>query len=116
MNTELVQWQIMDESCGCVFPWFTHPFLEVLKTWDLKGKNVLEYGGGRSTAWWRKKAMDVFTVESNEEYFQSIKEECQEKQLLNGVLYLRPANEGDRRKEEYYVKSFDGLLYGGPVI
>lgn len=116
MNKQLVQWQLEDESCGCVFPWFTHPFLEVLKTWNLRNKNILEYGGGRSTAWWRSMTeRDVFTVESNEEYFGLIKDECQKKKLLNGVLRFIPANEGDREKEESYVGAFDGLLYGGPV-
>jgi hypothetical protein len=107
----------MDESCGCVFPWFTHPFLDVLKTWDISKWNILEYGGGRSTAWWRSKTMrDVFTVESNEGYFNLIHKECQEKKLLNGVLRLSEVNEGDRIKEREYVDVFDGLLYGGPVF
>lgn len=115
MDYELVQWQILDETCGCIFPWLTHPFLEVLKTWNLKRKNVLEYGGGRSTAWWRSKALDVFTVESNEDYYKLIEDECQQKQLLNGVLRLRQVSEGDRENERNYVDAFDGLLYGGPV-
>lgn len=117
MNThELVQWQLMDESCGCVYPWLTHPFLEELDKWDLSNAKVLEYGGGRSTAWWRSKARDVFTIETNEDFYKSIEQECQEKKLYNGVLYYRPSNEGDRSMEQYYVEAFDGILYGGPVI
>lgn len=84
-TTELVQWQIIDDSCGCVFPWFTHPFLEVLKTWDLKWKRILEFGGGRSTAWWASKSAWVFTVESNPKFYESIKEELIDRNLRNKV-------------------------------
>lgn len=50
MNKELVEWQLQEENTGLIYPWWTHPFLEVLKTWDLSKVNWLEFGGGRSTA------------------------------------------------------------------
>src|SRR6186713_2623220 len=85
MNDELVQWQLMDESSGCVFPWFTHPFLDVLKSWDIRHKSVCEFGGGRSTSWWAYNSRWVFTVESNPEFYERICNELTEKGLRNKV-------------------------------
>jgi hypothetical protein len=106
MIDELVQWQVRDPKTGCVFPWFTHPFLEVLRAWDLKDKYVLEYGGGRSTAWWRKKSKHVTTIETNIAFVTSIMEECEEKSLLNGDLHLRLINEGDQTRINDYVQAW----------
>lgn len=103
---ELVQWQLPDHSNNLVFPWFTHPFLEVLNTWDLKDKIVLEYGGGRSTAWWRQKSDFVVTIESNIEYYLSISEECYQETLPNGILNYRPVAEGDQELKNAYVKAY----------
>lgn len=111
MNTpELVEWQIMDETCGCVFPWFTHPFLEVLKTWGLKDKRILEWGGGRSTSWWASKAKHVWCVEANFEWAQVIKTELLERGLSDKVaLAIAIANEGesDEFKRDLYINNVD---------
>ncbi len=37
---------------GLVQPWYTHPALDVIEKWDLKGKRILEWGAGLSTLWW----------------------------------------------------------------
>lgn len=110
MNRELVQWQVMDPETNCVFPWFTHPFLEVLKTWDLSDKIILEYGGGRSTAWWASKAASVLTVEANFEYGASITDELIEKNLLNkSALLIRVCNDDttDPERVNFYVNAPD---------
>jgi hypothetical protein len=95
MNRELVQWQIIDESCGCVFPWFTHPFLEVIKKWDLSNKRVLEYGGGRSTIWWAYKAKQIECIETSGEWVNAIIEEAQEHGLSNIRIFTCPCREGE---------------------
>lgn len=100
---ELVQWQLVDPSNNCVFPWFTHPFLEVLKTWDLKDKVVLEYGGGRSTTWWADKAKFVVAVEANKDYYVSVMEELSERGLQDKSFvcgYI--INEGEQDAEEQF--------------
>jgi predicted O-methyltransferase YrrM len=48
----LTEGQRRDKQTGLVQPWFTHPALDVVQAWDLRGKSVLEWGGGCSTAWW----------------------------------------------------------------
>jgi len=114
MNRELVQWQVIDPSNNCVFPWFTHPFLEVLKTWDIAPATILEYGGGRSTAWWRSKSDFVVSIESNQTFAESIEEECQENKLYNGTVKLSVVNEGYQQRKDEYVKAYP-LLLGGPA-
>ncbi len=97
MNRELVQWQMIDPSNNLVFPWFTHPFLEVLKTWDLKDKVVLEYGAGRSTCWWAEKARFVVAVEANPEFFISVRAELNERKLNDKAhVCLAEVNEGEQ--------------------
>ena len=41
MNTELCEWQKIDEETGVCFPWFTHPCLEVVKKLDLADKIII---------------------------------------------------------------------------
>lgn len=66
------EWQHRCTETGLVLPWYTKSFLDELVTWDLKDKVVFEYGAGASTLWWNKKAKHVFTVESNEPYFEAL--------------------------------------------
>lgn len=103
---ELVQWQKIDPSNGLVYPWFTHPFLAELERWDLRNCNVLEYGGGRSTAWWRKKAAFAVTIEANRDYAGWIENELIKQDLTNGQLILAESSEGDRTREEEYVAAW----------
>ncbi len=60
--------QRRDRRTGEVQPWYTHPALDVIETWDLAGKVVLEWGGGYSTLWWASRAAHVFTIEGATEW------------------------------------------------
>lgn len=106
---ELVQWQVIDPSNNCVFPWFTHPFLTVLASWtNLEGKRILEYGGGRSTAWWRKKCWYVCTIDTNQQWAADIAYECNYAGVPgNGDILFVDASEGDRTREAEYVHAGD---------
>lgn len=106
MNTQdLVEWQIWDDQSDACFPWFTHPMLDVLKTWDLKDKRILEFGGGKSTKWWRKKSNWVTTIDTNEEWCMQIATECIG--LPNGILLHAPINEGSEEHAEVYCNVGD---------
>lgn len=106
MNTEdLIEWQVWDEESDACFPWFTHPMLEVLKTWDLKDKSVLEFGGGRSTKWWRNKCKWVTTIDTNKEWTQNIASECAI--LDNGILLYAQINEGAQEYADIYCNAGD---------
>ena len=102
-NFELVEWQKLDNN-GICFPWFTHPFLEVLDTWDLKNKVVLEYGGGKSTMWWASRCKKVFTIETNIDWCLEI----EKPNLPNATIYHRPVNEGDQTQVDYYTELPEG--------
>jgi hypothetical protein len=67
MIKPIEDWLTLDEH-GIQMPWYTRPFLEILDTWDLKGKNVFEYGAGHSTLWYRSRGALVFSVDSDAEW------------------------------------------------
>jgi len=101
----LVQWQLYDAEVDAVFPWFTHPFLEWLKQQDFSDKRILEFGGGRSTRWWRKRAKWVTTIDANIEWSHKIVEDCVG--LDNGVLISNQINEGDQSRAKEYINQGD---------
>lgn len=108
MDFELVQWQKLDDN-GICYPWFTHPFLEVLKTWDLSDKEILEWGGGKSSLWWNTYAKRVCTIETNSEWIEEI---YRLNNTLNKVYrrpILRQINEGDQNMVDYYTDVPDDI-------
>lgn len=107
MNTsELVEWQRIDPTCGLVEPWLTWPFMEIAKNWPLKEWRVLETGGGRSTAWWRKHCKWVDTVEGNVEWGKQIIADCEAHGLTNGELFCKGIPDGTAEG----MKDFMGLV------
>jgi hypothetical protein len=96
MNTaDLVEWQRIDPTCGLVEPWLTHNFMdEAAKKWPLKDMHVLEFGAGRSTAWWRAHCRWVDTIESNREWAYQAAEDCATHNLLNGHIHWAPIADG----------------------
>lgn len=115
MNTnELVEWQKRDDETKLIFPWWTHPFLDVLKTWDLKDKTWLEFGGGRSTAWLRSKCKWVDTIEANEEWANQAQIDCNINFLINGGIYSKTLPDGvQERKQEFFdlIPNIENVKY-----
>ena len=120
MNKELVEWQLQEENTGLIYPWWTHPFLEVLKTWDLSKVHWLEFGAGRSTAWLRSKCFWVDTIEANPEWAEVAEQECKDNYFSNGAIYSKQINEGHPeliesyfnlipKGEKYHIISIDGI-------
>lgn len=103
MNTsDLVEWQKIAPN-GLIYPWWTHPFLEVLETWDLTDKNWLEFGGGRSSSWLRSKCKWVDTIEANLEWASQAMRDCDNNNLFNGFVYAAELPDGIQdRKQEYF--------------
>lgn len=91
-------WLITDDL-GVTMPWYTHGALAEIRTWDLTGKVVLEYGGGLSTRWWASRTACVYTVETSAEWAQTIRDFG----LDNVTLELR-----DPTDEASYVRLPDG--------
>lgn len=108
MNTsQLVEWQRIDPDNGLVEPWLTHPFMDYIKdVWNLSEVTILETGGGRSTAWWRHKALWVDTIEANKEWGKQIEADCAERNLNNGRLFCADVADGTADGVIEYFKLF----------
>jgi hypothetical protein len=117
MNTaELVQWQKYAPN-GLVYPWFTHPFLDVLEAWDLSKHTILETGAGRSTAWWRSQAKWVDSIEATDEWQYQITKDCSDAGLNNGRLFCTVTPDGvQERKQEYFDLIPNDLHYDIVVV
>lgn len=102
MSEELVEWQIRDSN-GLVMPWWTHPFLEILKSWDLSEKNMLEFGAGLGTAWLRHKCKWVDSIEADLDWAAKAEDQCERYSLRNGQIFAQQLPDGiQERKAEYF--------------
>lgn len=103
--TGLCDFQIFDPTNNLVFPWLTHPALDVIKSWDLADKNVLEWGSGLSTAWWADKCKHVMAIEANKEWFAQVNNLLYINNNLSNkaTIIYRNVNEGDQTKVEFYT-------------
>lgn len=63
--------QRRDDS-GMVIPWYTHPALDEILSWDLSRKRVFEYGVGQSTLWWASKSQWVYGVDTSKDWVMVI--------------------------------------------
>jgi len=87
-KNQLYEWQRIDSENGLIEPWWSHPFMDYLKTWNLSGVTWLETGSGASTAWLRSKCFWVDSVESSLQWAKDVEAYCDAEGLYNGaVLY-----------------------------
>lgn len=108
MNTSsLVEWQRIDPENGLVEPWLSWPFMDWVKKIDLSDKVILEFGAGRSTAWWRKKAKWVDSIEANKEWAEQAYLDCVNAGVKNGAIYFD--NIPDGRATEY-LETYKALI------
>lgn len=109
---DLVQWQLVDPSNNLVFPWFTHPFLEELKSWELEGKSVLEWGSGKGTLWWAQKTDRIVAVETDRGWWADVTGWLLEFKLdRNAAVYWTACSEGeqDLLKRIGYITAADNF-------
>lgn len=108
MNTSaLVEWQRVDPENGLVEPWLTWDFMEWVKKMDLSDKTILELGAGRSTAWWRKKAKWVDSIEANPEWAIQAMKDCQDNNLTNGEMFFAEIPDG---MADQYLEKYTSLI------
>lgn len=101
------EWQYVDKRCGLVFPWYVKSFLDVLVKWDIKSKNVLEFGCGASTVWWAWYAKSVISVDNNLEWIVAVKDFIKKFGLINSLTIYEPVFEGEDSLESAYVHVVD---------
>lgn len=66
------EWQITDEA-GMIMPYFTHPFLDILKTWNLSESRIFEWGSGYSTLWFARHCKSIVSVEHSEYWAKALR-------------------------------------------
>lgn len=99
---ELVEWQKIDTESKLVMCWWTHPFLDVMQTWDLKDATWLEFGAGLGTAWLRYKCKWVDTIESNWKWAEIAYSECHRHSLSNGIICIKQLADCAGLQNEYF--------------
>ena len=103
--TGLSDFQRFDPTNNLVEPWLTHPAMDVIKTWDLSNKKVLEWGSGLSTIWWAEKCEQVYAIEANSKWFADVNTMLYSKNdYTNATLVYRNVNEGDQTKIDFYTE------------
>jgi hypothetical protein len=111
----LVEWQKIAPN-GFVYPWFTHPFLDELETWELSTRTVLEFGAGRSTAWWRSKAKWVDSIEVDEAWARHAEAECRGAGLDNGSIACANVSERAEDRDRFLAMIPAGRRYDIVVV
>jgi hypothetical protein len=101
--TGLSDFQRFDQTNNLVEPWLTHPALDVIKGWDLANMQVLEWGSGRSTAWWADKCRYVMSIEADLNWFNTVHQELFPTYQDKAELIDRNCNEGDQSKIDFYT-------------
>lgn len=115
----LVEWQKPAPN-GLVYPWWTHPLLDVLEQADFSRSTWLEFGAGRGTAWLRSKCRWVDTIETSDQWAADVDLECREHGLLNGSIHGQHLHDGVSEHmapyfamipdRQYDVISVDGIF------
>jgi len=115
----LVEWQRVAPN-GLVHPWWTHPFLDLMETWDWSQKTMLELGAGLGTAWLRSKCKWVDSIDADPKWAVKAHQYCQDNGKLNGRIIAQELPDGvqDRQDEffalfpqdtQYDIISVDGI-------
>lgn len=98
----MVEWQKMAPN-GICYPWWTHPCLDILETWELSNKIWLEFGVGFSTSWLRSKCAWVDSIESNIDWAAKGNKYCDYNKTHNGIIWVADLPDGiQERKQEYF--------------
>lgn len=109
MNTELCFGQRIDPELGILEPWYTNPCMDVIKTWDLSDKVIMEWGLGSSTKWWATKAKLVLGVDHNREWYNYVEQDLTSNGLISKVNIgcIERTHEGDHSiHRTHYVEHY----------
>jgi len=92
-------------------PWFSYPAIEFLNHLDLRKRKIFEYGSGNSTLYWIKKCAFVFSVESNNKWFNTINEKINSKKakIILETKRNKYINSIDIQTTPYDIIVIDGI-------
>lgn len=74
---------------GAPIPWYTYPAIEYFNQLDAKGLKIFEYGSGNSSLYWARKGAEVWSVEHDHGWYNSMETRSAQ---LKGLLLRESAN------------------------
>lgn len=99
---------------GNPIPWLSYPIIDFLEKKLNDKLTVFEYGGGNSTRYYCEKVKEVYTVESDYDWFKHLKKNCGK----NVVLFYEPIEQEGKDyilKPKTVNKNFDIIIIDGMV-
>ncbi len=97
---------ICQDDVGNELPWMTYPFIEFLKQKLQSQHTVFEFGCGNSTIFFAQKVKRVVAVETDEVWFEMVREKLRQKNLDNVELLLMK-DAFDSADYENLAKNYD---------
>lgn len=61
------------DAQGTPIPWITYPAFEYLSQFDYAESDVFEFGSGNSTLFWARRARSVVSIETDKEWFETLR-------------------------------------------
>lgn len=95
-------------------PWLTADAVHILEELLRPSDKVLEYGAGRSTTWFAKRARQVVSVEHSREWYEWVSAEIAKQQLKNVKLIHVPLTGADIDDPQTWSRYVSGLRRWGP--
>lgn len=100
--------QRVDPENGLVESWFVHGALDYIKSLDLTGNIIFQFGSGMGDAWLAKRCKKLYCVERNPEWFERSAAIVAQNGIDNVEYLLRPCNEGSGM-DDYYTAIPEGV-------
>lgn len=86
-------------------PWLTPAMVDILETWLKPDDRGLEWGAGRSTAWFAARMGHLTSIEDNAEWMTKVQDMLRKRGLSQKVtLHAAPIPPGERGAQARYVR------------
>jgi len=82
--------QYLDERSKVLFPWYSKPFLDFLKTLETSNWDVFEYGAGFSTLWYAVNCKSITSVENDQSWSTGVSSYIKSVGLDNANVMYEP--------------------------
>jgi SAM-dependent methyltransferase len=93
-------------------PWLNPDAVRLLERLLLPNDQGLEWGSGRSTAWFAGRVKHLTSVEHNPQWHQIVSEQLRAAGRTNVTYKLLPAPQEGREAESEYVRAYESFAAG----
>lgn len=90
-------------------PWLTQNAIFYLEDLLKKEDVFLEFGSGRSTAWFAERVKKIYSIENNKEWFEKVQGDLRKANLTNIDYRLQNYIEGEDPGQSEYTRIFKDL-------